>query len=142
MNSCMFLKVFEYCLLPEMSRKLKISKHQFGYKKQTGCLQAIALAKETIFKYNSENSHVHCAAVDLSKAFDKINHKILFAKLHDSNLRPEVVRIIKVMYEQSYVNTSFNGVSTSSWRIGNGVRQGGILSPIYFLTTLIKLFKR
>ena len=132
MNSGMFLKTFEYCLLPELQQKLKLSSHQFGFRQHTGCLPAVALVKETLFKYNSENSNVYCATVDLSKAFDRVGWNVLFSKLRKSNLKSELIDIIRVMYDRSYVHTLINGKKSCSWKLGNGVRQGGILSPLLF----------
>ena len=132
MNSAMTLKILEYSLLPSMLKIIKLSEKQFGFRNNTGCLSAIALVKETIFKYHTENSNVHSAMVDCSKAFDRINKNILFDKLVCTDLDPKIVNIIRCMYSNAYVSTLFNGVKTESWKIGNGVRQGGILSPLLF----------
>ena len=132
MNSTMALKVLEYSILPIMHRFLKLSNRQFGFRKDTSCLSAISIVKETIFKYNAEKSNVFGALVDCSKAFDKINKNILFRKLIKSGMDPRFVRLLKCIYDNSYVNTRFNGVNSDSWKVGNGVRQGGILSPLLF----------
>ena len=132
MNSSMFLKVLEYSIMPEIMKFLHLSNRQFGFRKDTGCLHAITMVKEVIFKYNQEGSNVHCTLIDLSKAFDRINKEILFRLLDGSGLNPRIVNIIRCMYDESYVNTLFNHVKGNSWRVGNGVRQGVILSPLLF----------
>ena len=132
MNSGMFLKIFEYCLLPEISRSLLLSKYQFGFRANTSCMSAVAVVKEVISKYNKENSDVHAALIDMSKAFDRINIHILIKKLGETTLNPVIIDAIYAMYTNSYVNTSFNNVKSDSWKVGNGVRQGGILSPLLF----------
>ena len=132
LNSSMFLKIVEYCLLPILTKNLKLSNLQFGFRKETGCLSAIAIVKETIYKYNSENSNVHCVMVDLSKAFDRINHNILFSKLRETELHPQIVELLRAMYDGAYVHTLFNGFQGVPWKIGNGARQGGILSSLIF----------
>ena len=132
LNSSMFLKTMEYCLLPILTKSLKLSSHQYGFRKETGCLSAIAIVKETIYKYNSENSNVHCVMVDLSKAFDRINHNILFSKLLATDLHPQIIEWMRAMYDDAFVHTLFNGLKGVPWKIGNGARQGGILSPIIF----------
>lgn len=132
MSSSVILKTFEYCLLPILKKNLSISNLQFGFRENTGCLSAVALLKETVLKYNKEGSDVHCAMIDLSKAFDRLNHSILFEKLLSENLDKKVVGILQKMYANSYVYTSFNGVKSNSWRVGNGIRQGGVNSPILF----------
>ena len=132
MNSCMSLKILEYCFLPTMTKCLRLNNLQFGFRKNVGCLSAVTLVKETVFKYNSENSNVHCAMVDLSKAFDCVNKNILFDKLRKTKLNPKIIDLLKFMYENTSVNILFNGTRGNSWDIGNGVRQGGILSPLLY----------
>ena len=36
------------------------------------------------------------------------------------------------MYENAYVHTKFNGIRGDSWKVRNGVRQGGVLSSALF----------
>ena len=132
MNSGMMIKIFEYCLLDKITANISLNRRQFGFRKNTGCLQAIAVVKETIYKYNSEGSNVHCATLDLSKAFDKVNWKQLFNKLVSTSLDRKIVDIIRVMYDQTYVHTIFNGTKSCTWKLGNGLRQGGIVSAFLF----------
>ena len=73
MNSSMFLKMLEYCLLPTRSQKFKITPLQSGFREGSNCDSAIAMVKETILRYIKTSTNVHCAAIDLSKAYDKIN---------------------------------------------------------------------
>ena len=65
MNSSMFLKVFEYTLLPYLERYIPIDSHQFAYRRNTGCLTAVTVLKETVLNYAAQGSSVHCATVDL-----------------------------------------------------------------------------
>ena len=132
MNSSMFLKILEYCLLPILTKNLRLSNCQFGFRENTGCLPAIALVKESIDRYNNDNTDVHSVLIDLSKAFDRINHGVLYQKLLSSNVDPRIVNIIRCMYDNTDVCTSFNNVKSESWGVNNGARQGGILSPLIF----------
>ena len=72
MNSSMMLKVFEYCLLPVLKKSLSIDSRQFGFRSQTGCIDAVTVFREIISLYNSKKSNVYCSFIDLLKAFDKI----------------------------------------------------------------------
>ena len=132
MNSSNFLKVFEHCLLPFLLNHLNLSNLQFGFRSKTGCNSAIAILKETIFSYINDRSNVHCAMVDLSKAFDKINHDTLINKMRCTNLPNKILNIISFMLRNTFVNISCNSVLTDQWKVGNGTRQGGILSPLLF----------
>ena len=132
MNSCNLLKLFEYCLLPFLNKYIHVNSHQFGFRRQTGCISAITVLKETVLNYTSSGSKVHCAMIDLSKAFDKVNHKILIMKMMEAGMPPLLVRIFKYMMENVYVNVSVGGHKGDDWLIKNGTRQGGILSPHIF----------
>ena len=76
-------KIFEHCVLIEIEDKLVTCSRQFGFKKHTSCSHANFLFKETVDYFTHNESNVCIASLDLSKAFDKINHAGLFLKLLD-----------------------------------------------------------
>ena len=132
MNSSVILKLFEYCLLPKIEPYCNLSDRQFGFRKNILCLMPVTVLKEVILNYNKQNSNVHCAFVDLSKAFDNINHKLLIEKMITKNFPPILVKTIYALYDNQYTYVNFNNTKSNTWKIGNGVRQGAILSPLLF----------
>ena len=76
--------------------------------------------------YVKSNSDVYCTALDLSKAFDKVNIEVLVNKLKFTDLPGSLVNIIKFILFNTCVKTSFHGVTGNDWVIGNVLRQGGI----------------
>jgi len=132
MSSSALLKLFEYCLLPILERYIRLSSRQFGFRKGSNCIHAGVLLRETITRYKNLGSDVHCAMLDLSKAFDSVNSKILAVKLLETGIPFPVVQIIHFMCDSTYVRVVFNDIKGLEWKIGNGVRQGGILSPLLF----------
>ena len=132
MNSSNFLKIFEYCLQPFLLRHLRLNNLQFGFRPGTSCTSAVLVLRETVHSYTKERSNVHCAMVDLSKAFDKVNHKILIDKFRKTTLPVQIIDVLEYMFNNTFVNVLVNDVQTESWRLGNGTRQGGILSPLIF----------
>jgi len=132
MNSSMLLKTFEYALLPVLVKKLKICSLQFGFTPGSDCHSAILFAKETILSYTGSGSNVHCAAIDLSKAFDRVNFDVMLDKLCKTDLPDSVVRVIDYMMRNTYVNVCYGNYIGEKWKVLSGVRQGGILSPLLF----------
>jgi len=59
------------------------SDNQFWFKRGLGCSQAIYAVKFVVNEYTSAGSTVNLCALDLRKAFDKLNHFGLFIKLMD-----------------------------------------------------------
>lgn len=132
MISSNILKIFEHCILFQLRRFLIINPRQFGFRANTRCSDAITVLKETIYTYTSQGSNVHCAKVDLSKAFDKINHSYLISKLSKTNVPPLIILVLGYMLENVDVCVAFGAGRGELWRVENGVRQGGILSPYLF----------
>ena len=140
MNSPNFLKIFEICLSPYLERHLVLNKRQFGFRPKTSCQSAHVMLKEIINKYTSQRSNVHCAMIDLSKAFDKVNHSLLIKLMAETSLPIQIVNTIRFMLMNTSTNVFVNNVATIDWQVTNGTRQGGIISPIkfsYFLNHII-----
>ena len=61
--------------------------------------------KKIIMQYNKENSDILCAMIDLSKAFDEINHDVIIDKLLKSSL-PNII----VITDGYMLNNTFDDV--------------------------------
>ena len=108
MNSSVFLKTFEYCLLPSLTKGLILSDLQMGFRNNSNCTNTVIILKELISNYNNEGSNVHCGFIDLSKAFDRVNHVILFNKLKLTNLSGQIINIveyIRVFYGYAFIRS-------------------------------------
>ena len=71
-------KIFEHCLLEKYQSYFESSTNQFGFKKGLGCRNAIYTVRNIVSDYVSKGSTVNLCTIDLSKAFDKINHNALY----------------------------------------------------------------
>ena len=72
------------------------------------------------------------AYLDASKAFDRINHCKLLIKLSDSEVPLYIVRLISFWYSSQQLCIKWGNVLSPFFNVSNGVRQGGILSPMLF----------
>ena len=125
-------KVFEWCILLEFSSSFTTSPLQFGFKRSLSTDLCTGLLKNIIGRYNVHDSTVYGCFLDASKAFDRVGHSLLFDKLLKRKLSPVVARTLLAWYSQQKVSISWNSSLSDKFSITNGVRQGGVLSPILF----------
>ena len=88
-------KVFEYCFLDRFSSYLETSHNQFGFKKDVGCRRAIYSLRNIVDGLVHAKFSVNVCALDLSKAFDKVNHHALFIKLMKRNITIHLLKILE-----------------------------------------------
>ena len=82
--------------------------------------------------------------LDASKAFDRIEYDSLFNHL-PRNICPVVLRLIMNMYVSQEMQVRFSNSLSNQFTVGNGVKQGGVLSPILltvYIDNLIKILKQ
>ena len=131
--TCVISKILELVILKRCESALSTTDNQFGFKPGLGTDTCMFSLKQIIQYYQSLSSPVY----DASKAFDKINHYHLMVKL--INCQVIIVRLLYFWHcMQSFV-TRWGDCISSRFTVSNGVRQGGIVSPILFNVFLNQL---
>ena len=132
MQSSCILKLVELYLQDVLLEKLTFNKRQFGYTKGMSTSEATFVLKETIYQQFSKGESTYALFIDLSKAFDNINHFKLGKILLKRNIPPDLVWIIlKFLRNQKSILKWGNNYGEPR-NIDRGSRQGGILSPLFF----------
>ena len=72
-------------------------------------------------------------------AFDRVNYWLLFTKLIDKNVLLFIVKLLIFWYPKQEMNVRWGNTLSSSFQVGNGVKQGGILSLVLFIIYMDKL---
>jgi len=98
--------------------------------------------KETLSYYVKNGSSAYCCFLDASKAFDRVNYSKLFSLLIKRNLPSCIVRLLINMYTGHLIRVSWAGFMSSYFNALNGVKQGGVMSPILFCIYLDDLLVR
>ena len=88
--------------------------------------------KEIIRSYTDNKTPVHCAFLDASKAFDRVDHTKLFKKLLGRGVPNYLISILANWYSTSELTARWESSLSNTFGSTNGVRQGSLLSPILF----------
>ena len=70
--------------------------------------------------------------LDASKAFDRVNYCKLFSTLLKRNISPIVLRFLLFMYTHQSLRVKWGSTLSKQFSVMNGVKQGGVLSPILY----------
>lgn len=135
-------KLFEKCLLTKFGHLLAVSPLQYGFQKKLSCSHAIYTLRAVTDYYVAGLSTVNVAMLDLRKAFDRVKHDTLFTRLMKLNVPPTVLRLLMAWYKHGIVSVRWGAHSSYTFPLRMGVRQGGVLSPVFFCVYIDGLIRR
>ena len=125
-------KLFESVLTVFIKSEDYFDSYQFGF--TAGCSTSLCTSvfKRTVDYYTLRGSHVFVSFLDFSKAFDKLSYWKLFHKLLDENVDVGIVRLLAYWYSNQQACIRWHNCMSQFFTLGNGTRQGGVLSPWLF----------
>jgi len=88
------------------------------------------LLKETLAYYSSGDGIAFCTLLDATKAFDRVDFCKLFWDLTKREIPPSYLRLLLNMYTNNIMRVSWNGMCSGEFVAKNGVKQGGVISPV------------
>ena len=140
--SSLILKIIDWVTIILFGECLNLDDLQFSY--QSGCSTTMCtwLAIETIDHFLRNGGEVFSCMMDMTKAFDMVQHSLLFRKLLDVNLSVIFIRLIMVMYLLQFANVRWNGRISGTFPMGNGVKQGAVLSALLYCIYVNGLFQK
>ena len=130
--SSLVLKIFDLVILSTFSEYLQLDDLQFSYQSDVSTSMCTWLAVESVSHFLRNGNEVYTCLMDMSKAFDTVQHSQLFRKLLQQGLPAVIVRYILVSYTNQKANVRWNDEESGYFSIGNGVKQGAILSAILY----------
>lgn len=132
-------KLFERVILDMSESYLQTDDTQFGFKKQIGCTNAIFVVRSTVDYFLQRGSSVYAAALDISKAYDSVQHYKLFSSLLRTGLPSWIVYVLVDWYSKLSVAVRWNDSYSQYFSVCSGVRQGSSISPALFNVFINKL---
>ena len=132
-----FSKILEklmYTRLLNFVNKYKLLyKFQFGFRENYGTTLALIYLTDYLCQALNNGDYIIGICIDLAKAFDTVDHNILFKKLYSYGIRGIALEWFKSYLNERKQCVKFSNNLSYPSTINCGVPQGSILGPILFL---------
>ena len=103
-----------------------------GFRKSHGTQNSLVVMLEQWKRALDKGEYISALFMDLSKAFDTINHDLLIAKLKAYGLSKEALKLMKSYLKNRKQKVQINNKFSSERDVIAGVPQGSIDSPLLF----------
>ena len=110
-----------------------LSKYQFGFRKGHSTSYALVTLVDKIATALDQGDSVLGIFLDLSKAFDTVNHDILLMKLNNYGFRGICLDWLASYLRNRKQFVTYDNFKSALGNISCGVPQGSILGPLLFL---------
>ena len=130
-------KIFEKAILSQITEYLDINKiinaNQYGFRKQHSTeLASLQLVDFLYYKMDAKKTPLNIY-LDLSKAFDTLDHNILLTKLKFYGITGMAHHLLDSYLSNRKQLVQFQETSSDVLDIKRGVPQGSILGPLLFI---------
>ena len=112
---------------------------QYGFRSKHSCENAISELLSTILKNKETKKHTMAVFLDLSKAFDSLEHEVLYRKLELYGIRGQSLDWYKSYLQNRSMRVKCRVGSTGQieyseyYKLDYGTPQGSCLGPLLFL---------
>nr|CAH7750893.1 unnamed protein product [Callosobruchus chinensis] len=129
---CAPAKAYEQTIYNRVCRHVEnsINESQHGFIARRSVNTNLVIFSNYIFETFEMKAQLDTIYTDFSKAFDKVNHDILIAKLADFGIEHSIFR--SYLRDRQFILRS-NGHLSQKYSINSGVPQGSNLGPLLFL---------
>ncbi|XP_030847026.1 uncharacterized protein LOC115926449 [Strongylocentrotus purpuratus] len=131
---CHLFKLFERLILNRLGpvTEQHLIPEQAGFRPGRSCTGQVLNLTQHVEDGFEKNEPTGVVFVDLTAAYDTVNHRILLDKLYTMTKDSHLTKLIQMLLENRRFYVELNG-KRSRWRKQkNGLPQGSVLAPVLF----------
>lgn len=140
-NLCSIEKLYECCLLNkllEISPEIDLThENQYGFKKH----HSTTLLGLQIQDRLSRSNKASIVSIDLSAAFDLVNHELLITRLRTQGLPSKLINLLKDWLAERYFYVECKTAVSKIEYMVKGTVQGSVLGPVLFSLFIRPMFE-
>ena len=107
--------------------------NQHGFRKNRSCLTQLIEHVDSVLRSLNDGSEVDVIYLDFSKAFDKVDHNILLAKLKRYGITGKLYTWIESFLRGRKQAVVVDGQKSEFVEVDSSVPQGTVLGPVFFI---------
>lgn len=138
-------KIIEKCIKIQLTKYLNeynlISNSQYGFQKSKNTSDTLFNMSRAISSSIKSRRKVLITFLDLAKAFDTVDRRILIKKLESLGIKNISLRWFKSYFHNRQQSVCINGENSDKENVEYGVVQGSTLGPLLFLIYINNLSK-
>ena len=126
------MKLWERIIQARIRKEVNIAEQQFGFMPGSSTTDAIFCLRMLLEKWIEGQKAVHCAFIDLEKAYNRVPREELWEFLWLAETSECYIKIIKDMYDGATTSVRSAAGLTKEFKVSVGLHQGSALSPFLF----------
>ena len=133
------MKLWERIIEARIRKEVTIAEQQFGLLPRRSTTDAIFCLRMLLEKWTEGQKAVHCAFIDLEKAYDRVPREELSECMRLAETSQCYIKIIKDMYDGAKTTVRSAARLNEEFKVSVGLHQGSALSPFSFAIIIDRL---